>query len=234
MTAFHGFPSTSDATPLPNLVFSTLLEQVADLSELKCALRFFYLLHRKKGAIRYVTMSELLADPILSASMGGSRDAVHAATAALVQRCVLLRMMAEAKGGAEELFFLNTPREQKLVEQLQNGEAKLPQLTVLKAVEPPARRPSIFDLYETSIGRVITPLIGDELKDAEKEYPADWIEDSFKEAVRQNKRSWAYVSAILRRWKEEGRVDGTSGRRAQKVDPKDYLRGYGQVAKRRS
>lgn len=211
-----------------------MLEQVTDLTELKCALRFFYLLHRKKGAVRCITMSEMLADPILSVSVGGSQNAVRSATLALAQRCVLLHVTAEAGSGAEDVFFVNTPKEQRLVEQLRKGEATLPPFTVLKVTEPAVQRPSIFDLYEKSIGRVITPLIGDELKDAEKEYPADWTEDAFKEAVRQNKRSWAYVSAILRRWQEEGRVDGTSGRRAQKIDPEEYRRGYERYVKRRS
>ena len=30
----------------------------------------------------------------------------------------------------------------------------------------------------------------DELREAENLYPASWIEDAFREAVEQNKRSW--------------------------------------------
>jgi DnaD/phage-associated family protein len=63
---------------------------------------------------------------------------------------------------------------------------------------------SVFIKYEHEIG-TITQKISEELKDAEKEYPeADWIESAIDEAVRNNKRSWAYVHAILKRWKVEG------------------------------
>ena len=52
-------------------------------------------------------------------------------------------------------------------------------------------------------------MIAEELKEAEKDYPAEWMADAFKIAVKQNKRSWAYVSGILKRMKTEGRGDKT-------------------------
>lgn len=60
-----------------------------------------------------------------------------------------------------------------------------------------------FRFYENEIG-VITPLISDSIQDAEKEYPEGWIQLAIHEAAEHNKRSWAYVEAILRRWKIEG------------------------------
>ena len=39
---------------------------------------------------------------------------------------------------------------------------------------------------------------------AEKDYPAGWIPAALEEASRQNKRSWAYAEAILKRWKVDG------------------------------
>jgi DnaD/phage-associated family protein len=65
-------------------------------------------------------------------------------------------------------------------------------------------RPNVFGLYEENIGP-LTPLIGDALKDAEQSYAPEWIRDAIELAVRNNKRSWSYCEAILRRWKEEGR-----------------------------
>jgi len=34
---------------------------------------------------------------------------------------------------------------------------------------------------------MLTPLIAEQLKEAEKSYPVDWIEDAVKEAVNANK-----------------------------------------------
>jgi DNA replication protein len=48
-------------------------------------------------------------------------------------------------------------------------------------------------------------MIADELREAERTYPAAWIVDAFREAVAGNKRSWKYVQAILERWRTEGR-----------------------------
>jgi DNA replication protein len=65
-------------------------------------------------------------------------------------------------------------------------------------------RPNIFVLYEQNIG-LLTPLIADQLRDAANQYPQEWIEAAFREAVQYNKRNWKYISAILRRWETEGR-----------------------------
>lgn len=65
-------------------------------------------------------------------------------------------------------------------------------------------RPNIFVLYEQNIG-LLTPLIAEELKDAARQYPMEWVEAAFREAVHHNKRKWSYIRAILRRWETEGR-----------------------------
>jgi hypothetical protein len=55
-------------------------------------------------------------------------------------------------------------------------------------------------------------LIADELRAAEKDYPAAWIEDAFREAVRQNARSWAYVKKVLSSRERRGKRDETDQR----------------------
>src|SRR6185312_575231 len=71
-------------------------------------------------------------------------------------------------------------------------------------IQAHVERPNIFVLYEQNIG-LLSPLIADELKDAADQYPAEWIEAAFREAVQHNKRKWSYIRAILRRWETEGR-----------------------------
>jgi len=91
--------------------------------------------------------------------------------------------------------------------------------------------PNIFRLYEENIGP-LSPLVADELREAEARYPWPWIEDAFREAVERNKRSWSYIKAILRRWEEEGRRDEAPGRSLERDEVRwlaeRYRRGKGQ------
>src|SRR5438105_5231436 len=73
-----------------------------------------------------------------------------------------------------------------------------------RSVQVQIERPNIFVLYEQNIG-LLSPLLADQLKDAADQYPPEWIEAAFREAVQYNKRKWSYISAILRRWETEGR-----------------------------
>jgi DNA replication protein len=141
-----------------------------------------------------------------------------------------LKVLNEA-GDQEELvdwFFFNTFRSRKVVKELQGGELvpasilniKQEQInersriagrhTTAHAYDTPQHiqvqieRPNIFVLYEQNIG-LLSPLLADELKDAADQYPAEWIEAAFREAVEHNKRKWSYIRAILRRWETEGR-----------------------------
>ncbi|HLQ28370.1 MAG TPA: DnaD domain protein [Ktedonobacteraceae bacterium] len=144
-----------------------------------------------------------------------------------------LRLVSEGNDQAEiiEWYFFNTARSRKVVAELQGGEmvpvrllnVEHEQMEEESEVAVPAgayisnkrgepsriiqvqvERPNIFVLYEQNIG-LLSPLIADQLKDAADQYPAEWIEAAFREAVLHNKRKWTYISAILRRWETEGR-----------------------------
>jgi DnaD/phage-associated family protein len=62
---------------------------------------------------------------------------------------------------------------------------------------------SIYALYEQNIGP-LTPLVAEELRDAEELYPQEWLRPAFERAAARNKRNWRYVEAILKRWAAEG------------------------------
>ncbi len=70
-------------------------------------------------------------------------------------------------------------------------------------------------MYEENIGP-LTPLLSEMLMEAEKEYPAAWMEEAFEIAVSRNVRNWKYIEAILRRWKENGKDE--------RRDPKDSVK----------
>ena len=94
------------------------------------------------------------------------------------------------------------------------------------------RAPGIFALYESLVG-TLAPLIADELTEAERLYPAEWLEAAFREAAAQNARSWRYVSRILERWAIEGRDHATTERRSCRRTSR-YFRGkYGRILKQR-
>jgi DNA replication protein len=145
---------------------------------------------------------------------------------------VHLKLVSEGKDQAEVIgwYFFNTARSRKIVAELQGGEM-IP-VRLLQNEEERMRqestqavaaggyatsknyqsqniqieveRPNIFVLYEQNIG-LLSPLIAEELRDAAEQYPTEWIEAAFREAVQQNKRKWSYIRAILRRWETEGR-----------------------------
>jgi DnaD/phage-associated family protein len=87
---------------------------------------------------------------------------------------------------------------------------------------------NIFSLYEENIG-MLTPILAEKLKEAEKVYPYSWIEEAFGEAIAHGARKWSYIQAILERWKRDGKVV----RGTKKADPDKYIRGkYGYLVRR--
>lgn len=61
----------------------------------------------------------------------------------------------------------------------------------------------VFAAYEDHIG-TLTPMVSESIGDAIDTYTAAWVIEGIKESARNNKRSWSYVDAILRRWERDG------------------------------
>ena len=152
-----------------------------------------------------------------------------------VKRGTIIRVVLDRDGAREEVYLLNTESDRQIAAKIQHGELELPGLKTGGQTdagvesEPP---PDIFTLYEQNIG-MLTPMIAEELKGAEKLYPEAWIRDAIKEAVSQNKRKWSYISVILERWSAEGKSNGTYQRDSKKADPDKYIKGkYGHMVRR--
>ena len=226
MKGFAGFPAGRQTnTPLPDLFFAELLPAMDHLGELKVTLHIFWLLARQKSERRYVSREALTSDPLLSeglASMGlpfeeALTDALERATA----RGTLLRATAGDGADRREWYLANTEKGRRAVQELQAGRWRLPDLEQTLPVD--VQRPNTFVLYEQNIGP-LTPLLVEELMEAEDRYPASWIEDAFREAVSLNKRSWRYILRILERWAAEGKTDETS-RRSDEGNRRRYIEG---------
>lgn len=70
----------------------------------------------------------------------------------------------------------------------------------------------VFRAYESEIG-IITPAISDEILSMLEDVPMEYFIKAFGEAAKNNKRSWAYAKAILKRYKVEGvKQNGSHGR----------------------
>jgi DnaD/phage-associated family protein len=238
MKHFNGFPARMQFTPVPNLFFSQLLPQIDDINELKTTLHILWALYRKRGYPRFVTHTELLDDTSLVSSLKGSAtkpadEALRSALKMAAERGTILHLAVDLDGKSEALYFLNTQSDRQSVAKIQNGKLKLPGLKAKMPTSIEAEQlPDIFTLYEQNIG-MLTPMIAEELREAEKLYPKTWIRDAIKEAVNQNKRKWSYISAILESWSTKGRSDGTYKRDTEKEDPDKYIKGeYGHMVRR--
>jgi DnaD/phage-associated family protein len=215
---FAGFPSGAQATPVPSLFFTRLLPCLTDPVELGLALYVLYVLHRKKGYPRFLTRDDLAAEadlalfldrtsqtgrPADDPDQSGRRAALERGLAGLVGAGFLLAVSVQGPGGAQEVYFLNAAADRRAAERLRRGEVKVAPWRPLPEAEPVEPSRSIYALYEENIGQ-LTPLVADELREAEELYPQEWLRPAFETAAALNKRSWRYVARILERWAVEG------------------------------
>ncbi len=237
MKDFQGFPARMEFTSIPNVFFSGLLPDISDVAELKTTLHVMAALYRKKGFPRYVSYNELLADAALMESLKGIKGApeelLRKALKLAAERGTLIRLAVEKDGRSEDIFFLNDSTGRQAAAKIESGELKLKGMEFReRAYVATEEKPDIFTLYEQNIG-MLTPMIADELRDAEQHYPLDWIRDAIKEAALNNKRSIKYISKILQNWSVEGRTDGTYQRDSKKTDPDRFVKGkYGHMVRR--
>jgi DNA replication protein len=189
---------------LPDSFFTQAMPKIQDLAELKTVLYVSYLILRKQERPYFVTYKELLSHGPMAA-MG--EEILRQALNSAIEHGTLLHSTSNINGVLEDVYSLTADSRQ-----------------------PPTV--NIFALYEQNIG-MITPIIAEELKEAEKLYPPQWIEEAFKEAVTLNKRSWKYIARILERWASEGKDSGEYRGNIKKGVPDKYIKGkYGHLVKR--
>jgi len=219
MKGFSGFPEGKlRLTQVPNLFFSDLLPIIDDLSELKVTLYAFWALGQKEGKVRYLRLTDFMNDaefvkglgPTIQMATENLLDGVERAVA----RGTFLHINIESADGKMDLYFLNTEKGRTAVDGITRGEWR-PNPDQDEPITLMVERPNIFVLYEQNIGP-LTPVIADELRDAEQTYPPRWIEEAIQLAVENNVRKWRYVVSILERWRQEGKQHGTGRRDTQK------------------
>ncbi len=208
MEKFSGFPAGElRFTSVPDLFFARLLPQIDSLVELKVTMHFMWVHYRQ--ARQAISYSELLTDETLVKSLALLDEDVEAALSQglnrAVERGTLLCAQVDDDAGPQDLYLLNSERGRQALTKFEAGELGVV-ATSGAEIATPAKRSNIFELYEDNIG-LISPILADELKDAEATYPLQWIKDAFKIAVENNVRRWSYIRAILERMATAGREE---------------------------
>ena len=199
----------ADFISLPDSFFTQVVPKIQDPTELKIVLYAAYLILRKPDHPNFVTYNELKAESCqLSAEL--DEETLRQALNSAMEHGALLHSTLNINGVLEDVYSLTA--------------------LIHRGGQPPTV--NVFALYEQNIG-MITPIIAEELEEAEKLYPPQWIEEAFKEAVTLNKRSWRYIARILERWASEGKDSGEYKRDIKKDGPDKYIKGrYGHLVQR--
>ena len=90
---------------------------------------------------------------------------------------------------------------------------------------------NLYQSFEAEIGRPLSPLQTQDLQYMLEDFNADVILEALKEAVSQGKANFAYIKAILNRWKKDNLMTvelvrnskaNHKGKKQQKKEPQTY------------
>lgn len=224
MKIFSGFLEDSNRlVPLPVEFFEDLLAQVDHLGELKVILFALGHIGRSGDYANCILWQDFTTDPKLMSSLGDTpaeaETALQDCLARAVERGALLRVENNDPQGGQPFYYINSPRGRTSARILEEGGISKAAQSVITPTAP--EKNNIFQLYEANFGP-LTPMMAEMLKEAEKNHPAEWIEEAMRIAIQNNIRRWRYVEAILRSWREEGRDGGNSESHSE--DYRRYLK----------
>ena len=212
----NGLPARARRLSVPAAALGPWLADIDDIAELKVTLRAIGLLAEeviRRDVPPALTLKTLLDDAFL-AGAGIGADGVRAGLAAALRRETLAAVKA---GGGEVRIYLNDDNARRYFERAEltpiapsERAANPPALAPPGSAPAGAGRDNIFALYERHIGSY-GHNIAEQLRAAEQEYPAQWIEDAFALAADRDIASWNYIWNILRRWHRDGRREGLRG-----------------------
>lgn len=188
-------------TQVPNDLF--LLMPDMDKSELKVVLAVC------RQTIGWHKTKDRLTITRLMTLTGLSRQSVYDGISKAIDRGILIQDECPEDGYVYSLDIRvsneETPSVQPLDTQKKEKESKETAAAIVEK-QPTQDTPNIFKLYE-NLGLALNPTIAEQLTEAEKEYPPDWIVEAFKRAAAANVRRWNYIEGILKRWQAAGGMD---------------------------
>ncbi len=204
--AFPGFPEGKlELTLIPTLFFYDLLPLIDHLGELKLTIYAFWALSQREGSYRYLSRNELGQDRVLLDGMAATgltaEQALDEALERAVARGTLIKVSGNFSTGSDDLYFMNSKKGRAAVAAIEAGDWFPGGDHPVALVQ---QRPNIFTLYEQNIGP-LTPILAERLRDAENDYPVNWIEEAIRISVENNVRKWRYIEAILEDWRQRGK-----------------------------
>lgn len=228
--SFSGFDgSRKRLIGVPDQFFSEILSCIQDINELKVILYILWFTYTQGDFGAAITLEDVLEDKkFLEGYLNESafdETLLRAPLEKAVEDKVLIKYTDEKR--KQIFYFINCPRGRAALKLMKNGHPLFDEShpkTTLDIVKS-----NIFKLYEENIGP-LTPIIADELRDAQDTFPEEWIHEAMQIAVKNNVRRWKYVISILSRWQKDGR-NGTDRRDTQE-DYQRYVKGeYGDIGK---
>ena len=211
----HTLPTTLFKTgqkmiPVPAQLFTEILPRLHNESQLRATLYTWYAIASKGSGQRYVYLSQLLTDPVLLSwftHLGGKNGIRHGLDLSCKEGVFLqLRIDEDDKilapndeSGARLITDLKADLKSESVAHHNQSRGSNPETDYEKTVVS-----NVIEKYENEIG-MLTPVIADMIAIAEQTYPTTWILEALDIAAQSNARSWKYVTAILARWKNEGK-----------------------------
>jgi DnaD/phage-associated family protein len=187
-------------------LLDALLARTQDAAEIKLVLQVLRLAAGTGSPL--VPVERLVAPASVSVVVGdGSPEPGETRVLRALERALadgLLYRVAVHGDGEREFVLPATAENGRLLMELRTGRADAgSELGLPEGDEIVVHRPNVFSLYERHVGP-LTPLVAEHLREAERAYPRDWLEQAILQSAEYNARTWRYIETILRRWEAEG------------------------------
>ncbi len=203
---FGGFTSgVVRMLTVPEAFVTELLPILQDPREIKLVIYALWAVQQMEGEVRFLSLKDLETDSQLAALLNVSREELPNTLKIVLDLAVEHKALLEIspRGGKDSYYLINTTRGQAAASAFIQGKWS-PLDASLQSAPLHLAQPEVFKLYEENIG-LLTPLLAEQLKSALDEYPAEWLAEAIREAVKNNVRRWAYIQRILENWHERGR-----------------------------
>lgn len=198
MSEFNFDIDSKNTFSIPNQVVTELFLCLDNVASIKFFLYTLYRFQAEKQRIQFVTLSQVEKSESIQ-DIIGAETKIEEVLDDLIRTGAFVSAKGIYRNKEDRLFFLNNARGRESVRAIEAGDWIPKSNTDFNTV---IERPSVYQLYEDNLGS-LTPMIVEMLDDALEDYSYQWIQEAIKVAIKKEARNWAYVEAILKRWKKD-------------------------------